>query len=285
VSTTEPSAVAQGHAAGRQAIPAPSQVIEGGSPDRFGYEWEHYPELRPDYERQFLRWTAPLPRDSWRDKTFLDVGCGMGRNSFWPMTYGARGGVAIDLDERSLAAARHTLAPYPTVRIVKGSAYELPYRDEFDVVFSIGVIQILEFPERAIQRMCQAAKPGGKVLIWVYGRENNGWIVHGLSPLRRMVLSRLPVPLVHFLSLPAAGLIYPVIQAGLLNSIEYFREARGFSFRHLRSIIFDQFLPRIAHYWSRDEVLGMMRRAELHDIQLEWVNQVSWTAVGTKAPA
>ena len=85
----------------------------GGSPDRFGYEWDKYPQMRAAYEEQFRRWTPQLSEDDWRGKTFLDVGCGMGRNSYWPMKYGAAGGVAIDIDERSLRAARQVLADFP----------------------------------------------------------------------------------------------------------------------------------------------------------------------------
>ena len=61
--------------------------------------------LRPEYEEQFRRWTAHLEPEDWCGLTFLDVGCGMGRNSYWPMSYGAAGELAIDVDDRSLAAA------------------------------------------------------------------------------------------------------------------------------------------------------------------------------------
>ena len=80
--------------------------IDTGSPERFGYEWNEYAEMRPEYEEQFRRWTVHLAPDDWRGKTFLDVGCGMGRNSYWPMRYGAAGGKAIDVDQRSLGSAR-----------------------------------------------------------------------------------------------------------------------------------------------------------------------------------
>src|SRR5262249_56718472 len=152
-------------------------VLSAGSPDRFGYEWHAYPDLRPEHEEQFRRWTAHLAPADWRGLTFLDVGCGMGRNSYWPMTYGAAGGLAIDIDDRSLAVARRTLAPFSAVRVEKRSAYEIGCKDEFDVVFSIGVIHHLQHPARALAGMAEAAKPGGRVLIWVYGFENNWWIV------------------------------------------------------------------------------------------------------------
>ena len=55
-----------------------------------------------------------------------------------------------------------------------------------------------------------------------------------------------------------------------------------FSFAHLRSIVFDQMLPRIAHYWTRSEVIRLMQDAGLEDVQIEWVNQMSWAARGKK---
>src|SRR6266702_2718651 len=134
-------------------------AVSGGSPDRFGYEWHTYSQLLPEYEEQFRRWTAHLKAEDWRELTFLDVGCGMGRNSYWPMTYGAAGGLAIDVDDRSLAAARRTLARFVKMRIEKRSAYEIGCEDEFDLVFSIGVIHHLQYSKQALASMEEATKP------------------------------------------------------------------------------------------------------------------------------
>ena len=252
-----------------------------GSPERFGYEWNHYREMLPEYEEQFRRWTSHLDPMDWRGKQFLDVGCGMGRNSYWPMTYGASGGLAIDVDARSLVAARATLERFSSVSVEERSAYEIGERDRFDIVFSIGVIHHLAAPEKALAAMVAAAKPRGRVLIWVYGLENNHWIAYGLTPLRKLLFSRLPIGLVHHLSLYPAALLWLALRAGL-NSIEYFRLLRQLSFPHLRSIVFDQMLPKIAHYWSRDEVAALMRAAGLLNVELRWVNEMSWSAIGTK---
>jgi SAM-dependent methyltransferase len=262
-------------------MPDTSNRDRQGSPDRFGYEWGTYTEIQPVYEEQFRRWTPRLTPADWRGASFLDVGCGMGRNSYWPMTYGASGGVAIDLDPRSLAAARHNLAPFPTLEVRQASAYELPMENCFDIVFSIGVIHHLEFPERALAAMVRAAKPGGKIAIWVYGRENNRWLISFLNPLRHALFSRLPVAWVHHLSLYPTALLWLLLRAGL-RPIAYFRLIARFSFPHLRSIVFDQMLPHIANYWSRDEVEALMRAAGLQDIALDWVNEMSWAAIGRK---
>lgn len=252
-----------------------------GSPERFGWEWGTYSDLLPIHEEQFRRWTPHLPPDAWAGKTFLDVGCGMGRNSHWPMTYGAAGGVAVDLDERSLSAARRTLAAHPTMEVARASAYDLPYRDRFDVVFSIGVVHHLQDPALALARMAAAARPGGQVMVWVYGAENNHWLTAGLNPLRRALFSRLPTGLVHHLSLYPTGLLWLLLRLGV-QPISYFRLIAKFGFPHLRSIVFDQMLPRIAHYWTGPEVQALLRGAGLQDIRLAWVNEMSWSAIGTR---
>ena len=64
--------------------------------------------------------------------------------------------------------------------------------------------------------------------------------------------------------------------------IAYFKLLQQFSFRHLRSIVFDQMLPKIAHYWPRATVERMMRDQGLLDVELIWVNEISWCAIGTK---
>ncbi|HUO00677.1 MAG TPA: class I SAM-dependent methyltransferase [Bradyrhizobium sp.] len=256
-------------------------VTERGSPERFGYEWNEYSEMRPEYEEQFRRWTVHLRPDDWRDKSFLDVGCGMGRNSYWPLRYGASRGVSIDVDRKSLQAARRTLVQFPNASALEASAYDIPFTDEFDIVFAIGVIHHLEHPERALRQMVRAVRPGGRVLIWVYGLENNEWIVNIIDPLRKVLFSRLPIALVHHLSVyPAVGL-WCALRMGL-SRIEYFRLLRRLSFRHLRSIVFDQLLPRIANYWSRETVIKLMSDANLKGVQISWVNEMSWSAIATK---
>jgi SAM-dependent methyltransferase len=252
-----------------------------GSPDRFGYSWSIFPEILPEHREQFLRWTAALPRGAWKGARFFDAGCGIGRNSYWAMLEGAVGGVAIDLDERSLGAARKNLSAHEAIEIRNQSIYDIPEESAFDIVFSIGVIHHLAEPEAALQRLTRAARPGGHVLIWVYGRENMGWLVRFFDPVRKAVFSRMPLRLVYHLSLYAAVALWLALRLGL-SRLEYYKLLRRLSFAHLRAIVFDQMIPRIANYWPKEFVEGLMRGAGLDDIRLVHVNEMSWSACGRK---
>jgi SAM-dependent methyltransferase len=257
-------------------------VDRRGSPDRFGYSWDRFNELSPEQERQFQLWTVHLSPDSdWKGKTFLDGGCGAGRNSYWPMAYGAAGCVAVDLDERSLAAARRNLAKFPSAEVVQCSIYDIPYENRFDIVFSIGVVHHLDNPALAVRKLTQAAKPGGKVLIWVYGYENLEFYVNVLNPMRKLMFSWMPLGLVRLLAYVPATLLWVMLRMGI-TPLDYLRLLRTFSLRHLHHICFDQMLPRIAFYWRKEEAVALLEQAGLADVKAEWVNEVSWSVIGTK---
>ena len=254
-----------------------------GSPERFGYSWDRYADLLPEHEEQFLRWTG-TDKSFWHGVRFVDGGCGIGRNAYWPMTYGASGGLAVDVDDRTLGRARRNLERFPGVAVRKQSIYEIAEEDTFDIAFSIGVVHHLSDPSAAIARLTRAAKPGGQVLVWLYGRENNGWILHLFNPLRRALFSRLPLSLVHVLSWPLTALLWCVLRLGLPPGA-YYRLIRRFSFDHLRAIVFDHMIPRIALYYSRAEAEALLAQAGLTDIRSTWVNENSWSVIGRKPVA
>jgi len=252
-----------------------------GSPERFGYSWSIFSEILPEHREQFVRWTAALPRDVWKGAQILDAGCGIGRNTHWAMVEGAAGGVAFDIDERSLAAARKNLKSHSTIEVRNQSIYDLREKDYFNIAFSIGVVHHLAEPEAALRQLTRAVKPGGFVLIWVYGHENMTWLTRYFDPLRRSLLSRLPLWLVYHLSLYPTAALWLGLRMGMAH-LEYYRLLRRFSFAHLRAVVFDQMIPRIANYWPKEFVESLCRNAGLENIRLVHVNDMSWSACGQK---
>ena len=258
--------------------------IHAGSPDRFGYSWSIFREILPEHREQFLAWTSALPREAWRGASFLDAGCGIGRNSYWAMAEGAANGVAIDVDERSVAVARTNLERYPSLDVRNHSIYEPVAADAFDIVFSIGVVHHLADPEKALSALVRAAKPGGYVLIWVYGAENIGWLLHLFDPVRRALFNRLPLWLSYHLSLYPTSALWLFLRLWPVR-MQYLKMIKRFSFEQLRVIVFDQMIPRVSNYWTREQVERLLVNASLEHIHLLWVNEMSWSAAGRKPSA
>ena len=254
-------------------------LVSKGSPERFGFEWNTYHEIVPEYEEQFLKWVWPLDKNYFKGKSIVDAGCGIGRNSYWPLHYKAKKVIAFDYDPRTVEVAKKNLAPFKNARVYQGSIYDLkPLKA--DLAFSIGVIHHLAEPRNAVTALVKSVKKGGKVLIWVYGYEGNEWIVRYINPLRK-ITSRLPLSMVHVLAYAFSLPLYVYVRL-VPQSKPYLRQLSEFTFRHIHSIVFDQLIPRIAHYWKREEALELFNGQGLKDIETHRVNGNSWTVVGTK---
>ncbi len=257
----------------------PHSRAMAGTEKEFGYEWEAYSEILPEHRDQFWTWVQPLQPENFRGKTFLDAGCGMGRNSFWAFQAGATAGVSFDFDQRTVAAAKRNLREFPTSTVAYESIYDLRRRNEFDIVFCIGVLHHLADPQCAAANLARAVKPGGLLAVWVYGKEGNRFYLSLLRPLR-FLTKRLPLQATRWV---AKGLAV-LLRCGLMVSTEtsYRKVLRRLSFRHLEAIVFDQLFPSIANYWTREEALALFNGLPVRLKSMTHTHGHSWSLVFEK---
>lgn len=250
-----------------------------GTQHQFGYEWNLYREILPLYKEQFCRWIYPVLLSDFKDKSFLDAGCGIGRNSYWPLLEGAKFAHAFDYDERTVEVAKSNLNVFPNCLVSLQSIYNIEFNEEFDIVFCIGVLHHLADPRQAIENLVRAAKKGGVVIFWVYAYEGNELYVRLLNSVRG-ITSRLPL----FLTRQIAKLLATVLKLWLMfpQRTPYMQLLQGMSFRHIESIIFDQLLPTIANYWTKAEILELIDELPLKNLRMQHTNGVSWTLVAEK---
>jgi 2-polyprenyl-3-methyl-5-hydroxy-6-metoxy-1,4-benzoquinol methylase len=251
-----------------------------GSTDRFGYEWAKYANILPEHEDQLARWMGTTGLASFAGKRVMDVGCGMGRNPFFMLKNGAAHLTAVDVDDGSLASARKNLAGLPA-DVRKGSAYDLDPKElgTFDRVTCIGVLHHVAEPERALDAMWRCVAPGGDLVLWCYAKEGNRLILPVIQTFR-FVGSRLPIEQTHTLAKITSRVTWPLLSR-LPFRTDYYRKLRTLSPKNVESIIFDQMLPHIAHYWTRADMerLAAPLGGELF---LEFVQGNSWHARITK---
>ena len=251
------------------------------SQERFGFEWKKYSSIEPNHEIQFKRWVYPLSEKDFFGKDVLDAGCGMGRNSYWPLKWGAKLVTAFDFDKRSVESAQRTLSEFKNAEVSYQSIYSIDFKDKFDIAFSIGVVHHLADPDSAVRNLARAAKKGGTVLIWLYGYEGNEWIVRFINPIRKIFTSRISPPILNWLTYLASVPFFIYLKIFPVKH-PYMKHLKKFNFRHTHYIILDQLLPKIANYWKKEEAKKLLEGKGLENIQIYPCNNNSWTVIGIK---
>lgn len=252
------------------------------SAERFGYEWDKYSYLDPNYELQIKNWIHPFSPQEFLNKDVLDAGCGMGRNSYWALKWGAKSLLAFDCDERSIKAAKNNLKDFSNAQVEFRDINKIDWQDKFDLAFSIGVIHHLNNPILAIANLYRSIRINGKLIIWVYSYEGNEWIVKYVNPIRKNITSKLPLPIVHFLSYFASLPLW-LYTRNCKNRSDYFGQLSHFSLPHINSIVFDQLIPTVANYWSRQDLEKLLEKAGVEKFSIQAPpNRCGWTIIINK---
>lgn len=265
--------------------------------EAFGWQWTHFHEVVPEHEQQFLDWVAPLRREDFAGRVVLDGGCGKGRHLACAARFGASHAVGVDLSaavEAAWANVRHL----PNAHVVQADIYHLPFRDEtFDLAHSVGVLHHLPDPRGGFEAIVPLVREGGRIAAWVYGRENNGWIVGVVSPVREHLTSRLPRRGLEVLATLVTALgLWPITKLVVapLNRVapafarraifynDYLFYISRLSFRELRTIVFDHLVAPTAFYLRRDEFAAWFDRPDLEEPLIAWHNRNSWRGLATK---
>jgi SAM-dependent methyltransferase len=256
---------------------------EQATSDAFGYSWTRYAKQNPYTEDQWRDWIVPLSEDDFRDRLVLDAGCGLCGFAEFARRWGARQVVGADLSD-AVDAARERVGD--RVDVVQADLHRLPFAPgSFDIAYSIGVLHHLPDPERGFHALSSMVRPGGLVFAWVYGRENNGWIVRLVDPLRKHLFRRFPRAVVKWgVSLPLAMLLWPAVKASRVFPRmpygDYLRWLAERDFEFLHGVVFDHLVAPTSHYIRREEFESWFEKAGLEDVRISWRNRNSWRGVG-----
>jgi SAM-dependent methyltransferase len=107
-------------------------------------------------------------------KRFLDIGCGSGLHSLAALRLGASEVVAVDIDATSVTTTNKVLArfaPGSAFRVERKSVFDLSQtREEFDVVYSWGVLHHTGNMRLALRKSGALVAPGGLFAFALYRR-------------------------------------------------------------------------------------------------------------------
>jgi SAM-dependent methyltransferase len=258
----------------------------------FGEEWSSFTQAEmPEAERlelfngyfSLIDWTR-------RPKNAMDFGCGSGR---WAAMVAPRVDrlVAVDASPAALEVARANVQT-ANVTFVQATPDTLPFPDEeFDFIFSLGVLHHVPDTEGAIRSLSRKLCPGGALLLYLYyAFDNRPWWFRALwkiSDLLRSAISRSPRPLRFGISQLIAILIYlPLARGSRLLELIGFDVSRlplsfyrNRTFYTMRTDALDRFGTRLEQRFTSAEMERMMRAAGLDRIAFS-DHLPFWCAVG-----
>jgi len=120
------------------------------------------------------------------DERVLDIGCGDGKVTAALARQVPEGRVVgLDSSERMIEFAQRAFPPEdcPNLSFQAGDARDLPFRGEFDVVFSNAALHWVVDHEPVVRGIAAALAPGGRVLLQMGGRGNAAGVVAAVESL------------------------------------------------------------------------------------------------------
>jgi SAM-dependent methyltransferase len=255
----------------------------------FGRQWTTYTENKGYYGsvRLLKDIIEPLlPIEGVRGVSAAEIGSGSGRIVNMMMEAGAARLYAVEPSQAVESLRQNTSGYSDRVEILNVRGDQLPPLN-LDLVISIGVVHHIPDPDPVMSAAYAALKPGGQILLWLYGREGNELYLSIFEPLRT-VTRRLPhfllVPVAHALNFGAGmylslARVLPLMRAYVINIFGRFDRQT----RYL--IVYDQLNPNYAKYYTRSEAIDLLKRAGFADIQVFHRHGYSWTVRGTRPPA
>ncbi|MCP2521111.1 methyltransferase domain-containing protein, partial [SCandidatus Aminicenantes bacterium Aminicenantia_JdfR_composite] len=186
----------------------------------FAFSWKKFSSIYED-ERDFLDWIYPKNKEFFKNKIVLDAGCGTGKHASFASQFGAKEVIAFDLSD-SVEVAFDINRQLDNVHIIQTDIYYLPFKEDFDYVYCIGVLQHLPDPEKGFYNLSKLLRKKGWISIWVYGYEGTTFVRKFIDPIRKHLTSKMPPSLVLALSFFPATIFY-LLAKGLYKPLSKFK--------------------------------------------------------------
>lgn len=254
----------------------------------FGDQWTRYTDNEGYYGSVDLLadMLGPLVGfDDIKGRKVGDIGSGTGRIVLMLLKAGAAHVTAVEPSDAYTVLMENTKDHRHQVVGLRCRGEEIPAGLNLDLVTSIGVLHHIPEPAPVVRAAFMALRPGGRFVVWLYGKEGNTAYLNLVLPLRR-VTTHLPhfvvAGLSHALNVALGGYI-ALCRALPLPLHRYMTEVIGpFSWRKRMLVIFDQLQPAFAKYYTRNEAYRLLADQGFNDIQVHHRHGYSWTVVGTR---
>jgi SAM-dependent methyltransferase len=234
--------------------------------EAFGEQWSRFPGNEGWYGSVELLQdiVAPLLDISrLSGATIAEIGSGAGRIVGMLLQAGTRRTYAIEPSPAACEVLRRNITGMnrpSDVTLINAHGDNWHVAEPLDYVLSIGVIHHIPEPAGTMRAAYAALKPGGRMFIWVYGREGHAGYMALVSAMRQ-VTTRLP----HACLTGIVWILYAKLivyrYLGILVSLPLHayidRVLWPMTPAKRRLVIYDQLKPAYAKYYSEHEARAL----------------------------
>ncbi len=254
----------------------------------FGAQWTRFRENGDYYGSVALLQDLLGPLlaiESIAGRRVAEIGSGSGRIVLMLMRVGAAEVTAVE-PSRAIEVLRENTQEFRSrITYIQSRGEGIPQDRNFDYVFSIGVLHHIPDPDPVVLAAFGALRPGGQILIWLYGKEGIEAYLWFVLPVRQMI-RRLPDSLLAGLCHGLNLLLTPYVWLCRFLPLpmrRYMRSHVAKLSRHARYVtLFDQINPTEVRYYREAQARDLLERAGFRDVRLYHRHGYSWTAIGTK---
>lgn len=259
--------------------------------DDFSHQWTTYTDNEGYYgsKELFEDIVNPLLNvNDFKGKKVLEVGSGTGRIVNMIMECEPEHIYAVEPSDAFFILKKNTQQhSNDQLTLLHCTGDKIPLDIKIDIIVSIGVVHHIPEPDPVILAAKKSLKPGGKIFVWLYGKENNYFYLFFMSIFRKIV-SVLPQKMSHFIAFlltvvfqPYCYLIkkfnLPLPLAGYLKKVFI-----PFGFKKQQLVVFDQLNPFYAKYYTKEESRDLLIRNGFKEVKTFHRHEYSWSVLGKK---
>lgn len=263
--------------------------LESKTMDSFGHQWNEFADMYAQWKNHFLDFLGHhIKSEDFQNKCVLDMGCGFGRHSFYSAEFGAKKVIGIDISY-SVDAAILVNGIHHNVDFIQADIFSLPVKREFELAYSIGVLQHTRDAKLAFKILGSKVKKGGAAFAWIYGIRPLSYRLT-VDLLRRATVG-LNANLLQLISfvLAITSYISLLIPVKILRSIglrrlsdliPYHRYA-DYPFRVGYADWYDRLSAPRTNYFNENEVKEMLTYSGLKNTDYSYRSGGSWRIIGS----
>ena len=220
-----------------------------------------------------------------KNKIICEIGVGSGRILKNLIKFTPKKIYAIEPSEAIEIAKKNNEDSKVEILFKKIPGQMINFKNEFDYIFSLGVIHHIPDAEIVCEKIYRSLKPKGKFIIWLYGKEGNELYLFIFNNLRKVtrlmpdkLLNLFSILLNLFLSVYifCCGYLNLPLKNYMLNVL------KKCSFKKRKYIIFDQLNPSYSKYYTKQDVEALLTKSGFNKFEIVNRRQYSWTAIAEK---